>query len=423
MQKGMVRVIALLNLLLLLGGTWAAAEKETEVLATLGEETITLQEFLEREPALASWFGMGAVVDEVQTVLEQMIFYRLLAREAFQSGLANQPRMRARVDELLAREYLRSRLPQETLSVAEAEIRDYYDSHLEQFRLPPTLWVAHILVASEEEAQALRQAVPDEETFGTLAMQRSLDPASAQKRGDLGWVVPEKLAPRLAEIVLTLEPGQMSEVVKTEFGYHLVRLQEKPPPTYQAYEAVKKKIHQDLLAQKRAALTRDVRQEFWTKAHVAIHREVLQAAVRGSKGQAGRASTTFRVVSTPGQTKESVRPGPAPQLRLLSEIYNLGPIPAETVTHTSLITNSGDADLIIERVQTTCRCAEATISPERLSPGQTGKLTIIFDPNYFKEEGQTTKIIYITSNDPQAPQKIVYITAEVLRGQYAKDQR
>jgi len=93
------------------------------------------------------------------------------------------------------------------------------------------------------------------------------------------------------------------------------------------------------------------------------------------------------------------------------------------VTHTSLVTNSGDADLIIERVQTTCRCAQATISPERLSPGQTGKLTVIFDPNHFKEEGQTTKIIYITSNDPQAPQKIVYITAEVLRGQYANDQR
>lgn len=416
MKKGAACVIALLSLLTIIGAISAVQDEGTKVLAIFGEEDLTLQEFVDRHPALASWFGWGAKVEDVQATLEQMIFHRLMAREALQSGLANQPKIRVQIDELLASEYLRSRIPRGAISVGEAEVRDYYDKHLEMFKVPPMVRMAHILVASEEEARAIHRALQDGRAFDTLAMERSMDPASAQKGGGLGWVAPGKLAPQLAETVLALAPGHMSGVVQTEFGYHIVKLEEKPPPKYQPYGEVKNEIQKKLFAEKQAVLTNEVKGELWQKYEVAVNLETLRAAVQESPGgTVGEANTGLRT-SRLIPTKEAVKQGPMPQLRLLSEMYDLGAIPAETVTHISLVRNNGDAELIIQRVHTTCRCAQATISPERLAAGQTGKLTIIFDPNRFKTEGRTSNSIYIESNDPHEPRKIIHMTAEVVRG-------
>ena len=389
-----------------------------KVLAIFGAEDLTLQEFVDRNPALASWFGWGARVDDVQAALEQMIFHRLSAHEARQSGLANQPKVQDQIDELLALAYIQSRIPREAISVEEAEIRDYYDKHLERFKVPPMVRMAHILVASEAEARAIHRALQDGGTFSSLAMERSLDPASAQKGGSLGWVAPGKLAPQLAETVLALAPGYMSGVVQTEFGYHIVKLEEKPLPTYQPYSEVKKEIHKELFVKKKAVLTNEVKQELWQKYKVAINLGTLRAAVQESQGDEGGGAKTGLRTPMPIQTKGVVKQGPLPQLRLLSEVYDLGPIPAETVTHIALVKNSGDAELIIQRVHTTCRCVQATISPERLAPGQTGKLTMVFDPNRFQTDGHTSNAVHIVSNDPHEPRKIVHMTAEVVRGEH-----
>ena len=416
MQRDIAGVIALLSLMAIIGSGWAVQDGGTKVLAVIGGEEITLKEFVDRNPALASWFGWGAKVHDVQATLEQMIFSRLLAREALQSGLANQPRIRAQIDELLASEYLRSRIPRGAIAVEEAEVRDYYDKHLEAFKGPPLVRIAHILVASEEEARAVHRALQDGGAFDALATERSLDPASAQRGGSLGWVAARKLAPQLAETVFALEQGQMSGIVQTEFGYHIVKLEEKPPPRYQPYGEVKNEIQKKLFVEKQAVLTNEVRQELWQKYEVAIDLEILRATVQEPQGGAGGESPTGLRTTRPLQTNGAVKQGPLPRLGLLSEVYDLGPIPAEIVTHVSLVRNNGDAELLIQRVHATCRCIQASISPETLAPGQTGKLTVIFDPNRFKTDGRTSNSIYIESNDPREPHKIVHMTAEVVRG-------
>src|SRR5215510_3688825 len=96
-KQGMV--MALLSLMVLLGVTWATADEKSVILATVGEETITLQDFAKRYPALVSWFGIGAKADAVQNTLEQMILGRLLGYEARQSGLENQPEIPTQLNE------------------------------------------------------------------------------------------------------------------------------------------------------------------------------------------------------------------------------------------------------------------------------------------------------------------------------------
>src|SRR5207245_11572964 len=117
---------------------------------------------------------------------------------------------------------------------------------------------------------------------------------------------------------------------------------ENAPPTYQPYAEVKEQIEQELIGAKRAAVMRDFQQELWTKYHVVVHQEVLQAVVQEAQGN-----------SPPWQPQRPVTQAQKPRLELLSTAYNLGAIPTETITHTSLVTNSGDAELVIKRVHTT----------------------------------------------------------------------
>ena len=419
-KQGMV--VVFLSLVALLGVVRAAVDEKSPILATVGEESVTLQDFAKRYPALVSWFGMGAKPEAVQNTLEQMILGRLLGNEARQSGLENQPEIQAQINELLTRAYLKSKLPPDKVRVEEGEGQSYYEQNLERFRIPSKVRIAHILVGSEAEAQAIRQTVQDDqEAFARLARERSLDLASAQQGGDLGWVIAMRLTPGLAEAAMALAPGQLSEVIKTAFGYHLVKLEESPPPEYQPYADVQQQIEQELVKIKRYAVMRSLQQELWAKYNVVIHQDVLQTVVQGSAGSGEGGGEPPQVVSVPSQ--QPAGQGPQPRLQLLSAVYDLGRIPAETITHTSLVTNSGDAELTISRVHTDCNCVKASISPTHLLPGQTGQLTITYDPNYFKEDGQTRKGIFLESNDAQEPRQFIALFAEIVRGQMAHEQR
>src|SRR5215831_4447589 len=419
-KQGMV--VTLLSLVVLFGVTWAVAEEKSEILATVGDESITLQDFAKRYPALVSWFGMGAKPDAVQTSLEQMILGRLLSYEARQSGLENQPEIQAQITDVLTRAYLKSRLPLDKVKVEEGEGQSYYEQNVERFRIPPRVRIAHILVGSEAEAQAIRQAVQNHpEAFGRLARERSLDPASASQGGALGWVIATRLTPGLAEAVMALAPGQVSEVIKTAFGYHLVKLEESPPPQYIPYTDVQQQIEQDLLKAKRAAVMRSLQDELWAKYNVVIHQDVLQTVVQEPAAQ-GEGEKP-QVVTVYSKHQPPAGSGPQPRLQLLSAVNDLGSIPAETITHTFLVTNSGDAELSINRVHTDCKCVKASVNPTRLAPGQTGQLTVTYDPNYFQEDGQTRKGIFLESNDAQEPRQLVALIAEIVRGQMAHEQR
>lgn len=400
----------------MLGRVEAATDDDKGFLARIGEETLTFQD-------LASGLAANAKPEEIRKALEQLILQRLLVREAYQSGLASRPELQTKINDFLAREYLSSRLPPEKLAVEEGESKNYYDQHQERFRAIPMVKLAHILVASEEDAQTIRQAVQDPEAFGVLARERSLDPATAQLGGELGLVRTDQLVPGLAEAALALEPGQISGAVKTAFGYHLVKLEESPPSPYQPFAEVQQQIERELFTARHNALMRDLKQELWTKYQVVIHEDALQTASQVTKTPRERGGDAASASSIRQQTQRPAAEGSQPQLQVISAVYDLGAIPAKIITHTSLITNSGNAELIISKVHSTCRCAQATVIPTHLLPGQMGKLTVTFDPDYFKEDGRTSKAIYLESNDPEAPRRIIQLTAEIVRGHIAHEQQ
>ena len=126
------------------------------------------------------------------------------------------------------------------------EIRDYYKNNLDRFVSNEERKSSHILVAIDEDTtdeQAAKlikeiQTKLETETFEELAKQYSDDPGSAAQGGDLGWAETGLFVPEFESALFSMNVGDTSEVVKTDFGYHLIRMDDIKPGQQQAFEDI-----------------------------------------------------------------------------------------------------------------------------------------------------------------------------------------
>ncbi|OUM96372.1 MAG: hypothetical protein BAA04_13655 [Firmicutes bacterium ZCTH02-B6] len=113
------------------------------------------------------------------------------------------------------------------VEVAEDEIRSYFDENRERLGQPEQVRARHILVETEEQAQELKQRLAAGENFAALAQEHSIDRGSAARGGDLGWFGRGVMVAPFEEAAFSLQPGEISDVVKTNFGYHLILVEER----------------------------------------------------------------------------------------------------------------------------------------------------------------------------------------------------
>ena len=126
------------------------------------------------------------------------------------------------------------------------EIRDYYKNNLDRFVSNEERKSSHILVAIDEDttdeqaAELIKeiQTKLETETFEELAKQYSDDPGSAAQGGDLGWAETGLFVPEFESALFSMNVGETSEVVKTDFGYHLIRMDDIKPGQQQAFEDI-----------------------------------------------------------------------------------------------------------------------------------------------------------------------------------------
>lgn len=177
--------------------------------------------------------------NEVKLV-EQIADLRLLAQTARDQGLDKDPKVKALLrhaeDNQLANELLQNFV--EGISIAEDKLKAEYDKLVAQMPKEEQLHASHILVESEDEAKKLIEQIKNGADFSALAKEHSKDPGSGQQGGDLGWFTAKEMVPEFSEGVLALEPGKVGETpVKSQFGWHVIRLEGKrqtPPPAMDA---------------------------------------------------------------------------------------------------------------------------------------------------------------------------------------------
>jgi peptidyl-prolyl cis-trans isomerase D len=162
-------------------------------------------------------------------------------------------------------EYIELNTPMMTMDEAldEQELRDRYEAVKARFITPEERRAAHILLnvgaeRSDEEAEALartlRERLGSGEDFAALAEEYSDDPASAGEGGDLGWLEPGIIDDAFDEALFALQPGAISDPVRSEFGWHLIRLDEIREPRGQSFEEARDEVAEELRAERAESL-------------------------------------------------------------------------------------------------------------------------------------------------------------------------
>jgi peptidyl-prolyl cis-trans isomerase C len=147
------------------------------------------------------------------------------------------------------------------ITVSEADTRAYYDNNPNLFRKPEQIKASHILIKVESDATDLQKAqarieiakiqqkLKDGQDFAALAREHSQGP-SAKNGGDLGYFGRGQMVKPFADAAFALKPGQVSEIVETQFGYHLIKVVDKQPESTMAYAEVKDRLTQHLKTQR-----------------------------------------------------------------------------------------------------------------------------------------------------------------------------
>lgn len=144
----------------------------------------------------------------------------------------------------------------ESIEVEEEDLRDRYEATRARFMTEERRRASHILITAGDErseaearelAETLRERIAEGEDFETLAREYSDDPGSARAGGDLGWIEPDVMMPEFEEALYDLDTsGDIAGPVETEFGWHLIRLEEIEAPRGQTFEEARAEILEEV---------------------------------------------------------------------------------------------------------------------------------------------------------------------------------
>ena len=203
--------------------------------------------------------GMGAQAQQYSTpegqqiILEQLIAQKLFLADAKRNMMEYEPAFKqelARVkDDLLYRYAVSKALS--NVKVTEAEIKKFYDDNPDQFAAQPVASASHILVSTEKQAnELLEQINAGEITFEDAARRFSSCPSSANG-GSLGDFGRGQMVPEFDEACFSMQPGEIKGPVKTQFGYHIIRLDSLKTSETVSFNEARDAIESHLMNEKR----------------------------------------------------------------------------------------------------------------------------------------------------------------------------
>lgn len=148
-------------------------------------------------------------------------------------------------------EKIRKQIVDEKVKITDKETKDYYDKNLAEFKTKEEVQASHILVKEEAKAKELyAELQKDSKKFDELAKKNSVDPGSKNKGGDLGFFGKGQMVAEFEKTAWALAQDEISEPVKTQFGFHIIKKVAHKDEKQDKYEEVKKKIEENLKQKK-----------------------------------------------------------------------------------------------------------------------------------------------------------------------------
>jgi len=273
-MKTIIKTVAMLALLapFALSGAAMAQEAEDEVIATVNGYDIRTSEVALAADDLLPQLGELPAQTRYPFIVQYLIERHLLAQVAEQQDIAETPEFERRLSYYRAKAlrdaYFVTKLRP---TVTEEEARAIYERESASVGDDERVRARHILVDDEATARQIIAELQAGADFAELAKKHSTDPG-AGNGGDLGFFARNEMVENFSNAAFALQPGQISEPVQTQFGWHVIKVEDRQMPEAKPFEEIKEGLIQLLQRQR----VQEAIQQIQAESTIVIHDEDLQ---------------------------------------------------------------------------------------------------------------------------------------------------
>nr|WP_320014146.1 peptidylprolyl isomerase [uncultured Desulfobacter sp.] len=214
--------------------------------------------------------------EEVKGLAESLVIRAVILQQPDVKALKTNAEIRRKVkkfeDELIITTFVNEYVNTRSV-VTEKDLRNYYNAHINQIKEDKIPTVSVILLRTREEAEQIYAKINQGEEFSKLAAEFSLDLASAEKGGSLGQVRKTTVPSEIWDVVVKLETGQISEIIKARYGYTIVKVDNISSEKVYPYDTIKEQIRKSVVAKQNAQIKNTMVADLKKAAAIEIYDE------------------------------------------------------------------------------------------------------------------------------------------------------
>jgi len=229
------------------GTTEKSADTKDYTIIKIGSEEI------KNSDVLATWKGLfpnGSAPDFSgfdenvrQNVLRGLVSEHLIYAEAVKAGVDKDPEVKKRIAAVEKQVVMQNFIEAKSKTlVTDEQLHAAYAEKQAAAKGQEEVKASHILVATEEEAKKLSAEIKKGADFEKLAKDNSTDKGSSTKGGELGWFSKDKMVPEFADAAFKLKKGEVSDPIKSEFGWHIIKVEDRRPLQIASFDEMKEQL-------------------------------------------------------------------------------------------------------------------------------------------------------------------------------------
>jgi peptidyl-prolyl cis-trans isomerase C len=240
-------------------GSWVA-EAQERVIAKVNGKIITDADMRLAEAEIGNDLGSLPDATRQRVLLEFLIENQLFADAAEGQQLGSGAAFNERL-QYWRRRALRDAYFDKSVrdAISDADARKYYAGQTGAMKPEEEVRARHILVESKDKARELFEKIAHGSDFAQLAKEHSKDPGSKDQGGELGFFARGQMVPQFEEAAFNLKKGEVSEPVESQFGWHIIRVDDRRQRAAPAFEAVKDRVVAHMIHQKAQQIAQDLR--------------------------------------------------------------------------------------------------------------------------------------------------------------------
>lgn len=182
-----------------------------------------------------------------QNVLRGLVSERLIYNEAVKAGFDKDAEVKKRIANVEKQIVMQGFMESKAKAlISDDEMKAAYAEKAAAAKGQEEIKARHILVTSEEEAKKLSEQLKKGGDFDKLAKEKSADKGSGVNGGELGWFTKEKMVPEFAEAAFKLKKGEISDPVKSEFGWHVIKVEDRRPIQIASFDDMKESLKDEV---------------------------------------------------------------------------------------------------------------------------------------------------------------------------------